>query len=660
MAVCGCLWTLLVTAGCGSKSAVGGADGGLGGSSGQTGTGGSSTGGAAGGGAATGGAPAAGGKSGSGGATSTGGSAAPSGSWAGIIDPSRAVDWTTVGVPGGIPTRTNVCATVAAGSTAAQINAAIAGCASGGVVMLAAGSFNLSSSIDFAGKTNVTLRGAGADKTLVTFSSSVSCRGQNADVCVDSGDTNWAGGPSNAANWTAGYARGATSITLDKTTNLKVGSPLFLDQMNDDATGVSDDGNIYVCTEVSALCNDDGPSGGPGGASRTGRDQTQIVTVTSINGNQVGISPGLYMPNWRASQTPGAWWATSPTTGVGVEDLSLDHTASNDQAGIMIFNCSGCWVSGVRSITSNRSHVWMYYSNRIEVRQSYFFGTLNDMSESYGVETFPSADSLIDNNVFQQVTAPQIMTGACSGCVVGYNFSINDTYTKSLTWMQQSASMHAAGIDNVLLEGNVGAGLGADLYHGSHHFVTAFRNRWNGYEAGKDSNTLPVRLWPRSRFFNIVGNVFGDLALPQTNYQVSPTASGNFSLSIYELGTGLVNITYQDPAVGSTLLRWGNYDIVTGAPRFDAGEVPSAIAQFANAVPASQTLPASFYLTAKPATWGAMPWPAIGPDVSGGDIPGVGGHAYKIPAEICYESLMKGPADGSGAPLTFNAAACYP
>ena len=85
----------------------------------------------------------------------------------------------------------------------------------------------------------------------------VNCHGVDGNVCVDSLDTNWPGGPSNVANWTAGYAKGTTVITLSNTINLAVGHPLILDQL-DDAT---DGGDIYICETVAGRCNDDGPNG---------------------------------------------------------------------------------------------------------------------------------------------------------------------------------------------------------------------------------------------------------------------------------------------------------------------------------------------------------------------------------------------------------------
>jgi hypothetical protein len=575
-----------------------------------------------------------------------------------IIAPSRSIDWSHVGIAGGLPLRQTICATLNPGASASQISSALGACSSGQTVKLNAGTYNIGG-LDFGtAKSNVTLRGAGADQTHLVFSDNVSCNGLFADVCMHSNDTNWRGGPSNSANWTAGYAKGTTVITLSSTTNLSVGKTIILDQLNDS----TDNGSIYVCESAAQGCNDDGPSGGPSGGQRSGRAQQQLVMVTAINGTQVTISPGLYMPNWRSSQSPGAWWATSPAVADGIEDLSLDHSASGETYGIGIFNCNGCWVKGIRSINSNRGHVHAEDSARLVVRDSYFFGTKNSVSQSYGVEVFPSSDALIENNIFQHVTAPQMINASCSGCVVAYNFSINDYYVPT-NYLSHSVFLHAGGIDNVLIEGNAGVGMYSDLFHGTHHFVTVFRNRYNGWESGRTDNLHPENLWPFSRFYNIIGNVFGESGR-STAYQETPTAGGG--ASIYVLGTGTVNCCASgDQNVVTTLMRWGNYDTVNAGVRFVPSEVPSALSgaqgPYLNPVPGTQILPASLYLSGKPNWWpAAKAWPAIGPDVTGGNIPNVGGHAYTIPAQDCYAQTMGGPADGSGGVRSFNAANCYP
>src|SRR5438552_4166516 len=106
-------------------------------------------------------------------------------------------------------------------------------------------------------------------------------------------------------------------------------------------------------------------------------------------------------------------------------------------------------------------------------------------------------------------------------------------------------------------------------------------------------------------------------------------------------------------------MRWCNYDTVDNAVLWNSAEVPSGLSDYANAVPANHNLPLSFYLSGKPSWWGTMPWPPIGPDVTGGNIANVGGHAYHIPAGHCYLSVMGGGTGGSTGVLAFNADSCY-
>jgi hypothetical protein len=140
----------------------------------------------------------------------------------------------------------------------------------------------------------------------------------------------------------------------------------------------------------------------------------------------------------------------------------------------------------------------------------------------------------------------------------------------------------------------------------------------------------------------------------------SSTDAGNASAgdkSIYTVGYSgnegtVLSPIPNDTLVKGTMMRWGNYDTVHAATQWNASEVPSSLSQFGNVVPVSQALPNSLYLSAKPWWWTATPWPAIGPDVSGGQDPT--GHAYKTPAHACYDTTSK-----TGGILNFNAVNCY-
>jgi hypothetical protein len=562
-----------------------------------------------------------------------------------IVSSSRSVNWSNAGVTGGIPNRTTVCATLNPGATVTQINSAIAACPANQVVKLNPGIYLLAGGIDFAGKSNVTLRGAGANQTFLTFTNDTSCLGQTSNICMRGSNLSYygPGPPTRVVNWTAGYAKGSTSVTLSATTGLAVGMRMVLDQLND----AVDTGNIFVCQSSSCTQQGGTTNGQPN------RAQHQIVTVTGISGTTVTFTPSLYMPNYRASRSPQAWWGTSSglASGIGVEDLSMDTTAGQAHAGaIELIFVYDSWVKGVRVVNcpTPKSCVGLYHVDHVTVRDSYFYGSNQYAvgSTTYGVDLFGTADTLIENNIFQHRTSPFVANGD-QGSVIAYNYSIDDYYSVSPAWMQASQYSHEGGNGMILQEGNEGIGIKGDIIHATSNLFTFFRNYMHGWEPGKTAETSPVNLYAYNRFWNFVGNVLGEAGYHNAYEANSQTA-------IYRFGRDYSNVPF-DPIAASTMMRWGNHDVVTGT-KFNAAEVPSGLPLYGNPVPATQTLPASFYLSAKPSWWGSIPWPAIGPDVTGGNVANVGGHVYKIPARLCYETTAK---DANGILIGFNPNTCY-
>ena len=245
---------------------------------------------------------------------------------------------------------------------------------------------------------------------------------------------------------------------------------------------------------------------------------------------------------------------------------------------------------------------------------------------------------------------------------------------------------------------------------------TLFRNFFTGWEScangqcgsyvAKVSGTTPVRLVESSRYHNIIANVLGTPGVSLI-YQ---TTAGFASAAIYEMGSlnGSIPI---DPIVGQTSSFWGNYDAVTNAVHWcgnssDTGwvavcaaqsEVPSTFSLYPQPVPTKgdtaagmSALPPSLYLSAKPSWWGSAPWPAIGPEVSGGNVgqcagvlnllgqfnglpvtsgsqckgsslatPSWGGRVNATPAMNCFLNVMGGVPDGTNGLLNFNASSCY-
>lgn len=573
--------------------------------------------------------------------------------------------WETAGAT--IVARAVQCgSTIAAGASAGTIQTAMSNCSgTNQYVHLGTGTFNLSTGVDITGR-NVTLRGDGADLTKLVFSGNTGCNfSVGAGLCIRSGENVYGpnGSGFNTATWSAGYAQGDTSVTLSSKTNLAVGQILMLDQLDDASDGYPAAGDIYLCESCSKQ--------GGNNFGRTGRSQIHVVTVTSIPGTAcpcaIGISPGLVAPNWRSARTPQAWWgSTLVPTGVGIENLSVDVTSSGSPP-IMFFNVTNSWIKGVRSIenanpVSTFSHVRMMNVNRITVRDSYFFGPVNQTTDTYGITAELASGVLIENNIMDCNPGPFEHNGADMGSVWAYNYG-----DRNCSWANTIIE-HEAGPMLNLYEGNDGTGVTADIIHGSTQLETFFRNHWSGPVAGITQST---RYWLQSyhRVFNIVGDVAGDSG--NSTYERSATTQSG--AEIYSLGENASDASGAgspslDANVKTRLFRWGVWDDVTSTNNgsandttgisWNSAEVPTALTNFAQSVPATHALPNSMYLSAKPAFFFSLTWPPIGPDVTSGDISNSGGHAYRNPARVCRETMIDDPGYAGTTIRVFSTASC--
>jgi hypothetical protein len=569
--------------------------------------------------------------------------------WSNIISSSRAANWSTAGA-GPIPARTTICQTISAGASAATIQTAINNCASGQTVFLNAGTYNLNTGLSL--KSNVTLRGAGANQTKLIMSGSAGCNfSVGTAICIWSGENNYGpNGGVNTATWTGGYSAGSSTVTLSSKTNLAVGHILMLDQTDDANDGYPSAGDLYVCQGCSKQ--------GGNNFGRSGRSQDQVVTVTSIPSTScpctIGITPPIIASNWRSSQNPGAWWGTQTISGVGVEDLSVD-VSSTGSPPFMLHNATGSWLKGVRSIENSNpgstfSHVRMMNANFITVRDSYFYGPVNNTTDTYGITAELASSVLVENNIIINNPGPLEHNGPDMGSVWSYNYG-------SGSWAN-TVIEHEVGPMLNLYEGNDGSGVTTDIIHGSSSLETFFRNHWHGGVNGITSNTI---YWLQSyhREFNIIGDVVGG----SSNNTYERSATTQTGSEIFSLGENSSSSTgggnpVLDSNVKSRLMRWGVYDTVNNAVRFLASEVPSGLTNFPSLPNPSQVLPASFYLSAKPSFFGSMAWPATGPDIVGGNIAGYGGHANKNPARVCFENAANDGAYSTGIKI-FNANTCY-
>lgn len=636
--------------------------------------------------------------------------------WSPFLDPSRAIDWTSAGFS--IPSYAVACPTTvgtlgagsgSAGSNATKIVTALNSCdATHNVVSIPAGTWYVAA-ITYPSHGKQVLRGAGANQTFLISTAQAGCEGFNAGICMIDATPTYTGstevlpGGTQACNsWSAGYSQGTTSITVTGCGGTPPnGGLIALDQADDS----SDTGGVYVCDETTpASCNYDGTGGSVGriisGVTHSQVQFTHITGVSSLGGGSytVTISPGVYFTNVRSGQTPGAWWPTI-TQLDGIENLSVDGTADNF-ATVGMYDCYQCWAKNVTMLNGARDSIYMRQAAFDVIRDSYFYQAQGHASVSYNVEPSLASGFLIENNIMQQTTEPVMFNGGTGG-VIDYNFGVDQIAFSNFTWGIFSG--HSAGNTFNLFEGNNAPWDQEDDAWGSTTQTTDFRNFYRGWELGRTQASTPIIRRSYNRVDNLVGNILGQPSY-HTGYQTIATSNttvsgGSEDLNIYTLGTAFdtscgtgtaQSSPFCDTLGVSTLMRWGNWDTVSNAVRWNSTEAAPGAFTYAPANfsvgyfnTLAQTLPASLYYSSTPSWWpSGKAWPPIGPDVSTGNV-GIctgtyagaqatlsaqctggtksaawGSHVVSIPAQDCYLITLNGPPDGTGAVLPFDYANC--
>jgi hypothetical protein len=656
-------------------------------------------------------------------------------SWSGLLDPSRAIDWRQVGgvtltIPSGgwSQCTTAACNTVTSAgttATAAQINAAIASAPANTFVKLGSGIFTLTNCLSWAGHSHVVLRGNGPTNTILKFTGS-GCGGfsgntmiqlQAASNSYDQNAGNMPGGSNSLSiTGTTGctgcgtglYPKGATQITVANvgSDTPHVGTMLIIDQAND--TALAPGWLQCAVNTAGSACSENGNNNGRkiGGVNY---EQVQVVRVTNISGSTYTITPGLYANNMRASQTPGAWWNFSSNlcTQCGIENITLDFYGTTGLVSSMnIYDCYQCWLKNIRFFWGGgRNDIYLIQSSSVVIRDSYFFQTAGSSSGGgYVTDVVETSDALIENNIYDQVDNPMIFENG-SGIVTGYNFSRNNMFVNA-NWVIDVLPSHDSGSMMNLWEGNIFTQVSQDTQHGPSPVITYFRNRILGNQPVpnvKTEFTTPIEIQSNQRGINFIGNVLGiatcaggtfngqpadknsqcvggTLSGPsyQKSYEASPTAgTANCPNVIYMIGwpgascAGSAGNLLSDAGVPNTMMRWGNYDTVTGGVQWNATEASPAAtnflpANFSNSYfsTLAHTLPSSLYYNSQPSWWGGAngtpAFPLIGPDVASGNLGGVAGHANENLARLCYENTAQDLANYPGtAVLKFDANNCY-
>ena len=540
----------------------------------------------------------------------------------GIIPADRQTLWSP-GIPGGVPNRTTICATVHASryGNGAQdatngIQAAINTCPVGQVIRLSAGEFKISSPILIT--KGIVLRGQGQTQTKLKMPV-----GTNANLITIG--TRWfkVTQPTDLAS---DASKGSQTVTLASTPALAVGEIVLVDQLPDP-----------TITRWSTKS----PPGDPSRAwfMRPNRPVGQVMEIASVSGPTVTFTTPFHIDMKRAFAAQVSRFSsveggpvTPSTTYAGLEDLYVSG-GSRGQGNVKLANAAYSWIKNIESDYHDGDSVALDASFRCIVRDSYLHSTQTPQpgGGGYGISfSWHSADNLVENNIVWNMNKVMVMRASGGGNVVGYNYMEDGWIRSNPGWMEVGLNAsHMTTPHFELFEGNASFNFDGDNTWGNAVFITVFRNHLTGtrrslapLQLTDVQNRRAIGLMEGHWWYTFVGNVLGTAdqrPAPFSGFRYEDRFPWRDNpIGVWRLGYNPENWKAPaDPKVLSTIMRGGNYDYATHSVHWE--DTPP------------QIIPSSLYLASKPAFFGSNPWPWVDPT---GPT-----KLYALPARQRFDSL---------------------
>ena len=372
--------------------------------------------------------------------------------------------------------------------------------------------------------------------------------------------------------------------------------------------------------------------------SRQDRPQNEIKEIASVNGNTVTFTSPLTM-DYKVGQYAELTTYTGGNAQVvqaGVEDLSAVGGGGD---GVLFTNTAYCWADNVEITDWWGDGVGFVGAFRTELRDSYIHDAAwpEPGGAGYAIAILQGSSELgIENNISVRANKVIVAQSAGAGSVVGYNYMDDGYIATTSGWIEAGINgSHMVGPSRILFEGNQSFNMESDDTHGNSTDMTFFRNYVTTVRAPfhnmldgtyiDDANDQPGNNGPKravspgaySYGMSYVGNVLGDPAVTTAanGYVDEITDWTTGSTGIWMMGWNPGGTYITDPNVAASAIRDGNWDSLLGQQTWLTG--------------APTTLPDSLYLSAKPAFFGADPWPWVDPST---------GTTCSLPAKARYDA----------------------
>ncbi len=570
---------------------------------------------------------------------------------------------------GGIPNRTQTCATLSPGG---DIQSALDSCPAGQVVQLNAGTYTVNNLLQV--HSGITLRGAGAGQTILVKTNGALPRtstvdpstngiltpNANASSAADAqpiiivGPSRWPG-PDNSTSQalSADGVAGASSVTVANASGFSAGQFVLLDEKSGASwqptpTGFPSAAKVWQGDRVawnmhlpvqqyqddSAASNTSGPYDTASGVlpaamswfSRTDRPTNEIKEIASVSGTTITFTSPLSI-SYRVSNTAQltSYTATGSQSGAdsrhvvnaGVENLSLQGGSDGE---LRFENAAYSWAKNVEITQWLGEGVAIDGSFRIEVRDSYIHtgswpepgGGGYAISSSSG-----TSESLIENNISRDVNKVMVFRSSGTGSVVGYNYTDDGWIFGTEGWVEVGINAsHMAGPHHVLFEGNYSFNADSDYTHGNAIYLTFFRNWLSGQRRDftDSSNARAIGLAYGSWWDSFIGNVLG-LSGKMSGWLYTDTAMSCDSSGNNCTGNSANWSDHNIWKLGYDPERWGmvpDPKVLSTVIR-DGNYDFLTNSQRWHTTPGGFTMPNSLYLKATPSFFGNNAWPWVDP-----------------------------------------------
>jgi hypothetical protein len=540
-----------------------------------------------------------------------------------LIPADRLTAWNP-GIPGGVPARSTVCASLEASTygggaqdATAGIQAALDACPEGQVVALSAGTFAISRTLQIT--KGIVLRGQGPSLTKILIPV-----GTNANLVTIG--TQWFKF-TQSTNLAGDAVKGTRTARLTNNPGLAPGEIVLVDQIT----------NPEI-TEWSSKS----PPGDPSRTwfTRPDRPIGQVMEVESASGNTVTFTTPFHIGFQTAYAAQLSRFshdnngpAAPVTKYAGLEDLYV-RGGSGGQGNVWLSNAAYSWIKNVESDYQDGASVSIAASFRCIVRDSYVHSTQKPSpgGGGYGFSfSWYAADNLLENNISWNMNKVMVMRASGGGNVIAYNYMEDGWIDSSPGWVEVGLNAsHMTTPHYELFEGNESFNFDGDNTWGNSVYITVFRNHLTAKRRSiapvlliDAQNPRAIGLMEGHKWYSFVGNVLGapnQIPAPLKSYTYdAPFPWRDDPVGLWRLGYNPENWNAPpDVKVTGTVVREGNYDYATNQVHWGNGP---------------QQLPASLYLTSKPAFFGSNPWPWVDPT----GTPTL----YTLPARARFDAMLR-------------------